>query len=71
MLPVYISYFAGGEQNSKKPWRNVRRVANEYIFYFVVAGEIFLEEDGAYAHTAEVTRAEAADYFLRMMQMEK
>ena len=32
---------------------------------------IFVTEDGAYEHTAEVTRAEAADYFLRMMQMEK
>lgn len=32
---------------------------------------IFLESDGAYEHSAEVTRAEAADYFLRMMQMKK
>jgi hypothetical protein len=30
---------------------------------------IFLESDGAYEHTAEVTRAEAADYLLRMMQL--
>lgn len=30
---------------------------------------IFLESDGAYDHTAEVTRAEAADYLLRMMQL--
>ena len=29
---------------------------------------IFLESDGAYTHTASVTRAEAADYLLRMMQ---
>lgn len=32
---------------------------------------IFLETDGAYSHSAEVTRAEAADYLLRMMQMKK
>jgi hypothetical protein len=32
---------------------------------------IFRTEDGAYEHTAEVTRAETADYFLRMMQMKK
>ena len=31
---------------------------------------IFLETDGAYEHTAEVTRAEAADYLLRMMQLQ-
>ena len=30
---------------------------------------IFSTEDGAYEHTAEVTRAEAADFLLRMMQM--
>lgn len=30
---------------------------------------IFLPEDGAYSHTAEVTRAEAADYLLRMMNL--
>ncbi|MBP3606489.1 MAG: S-layer homology domain-containing protein [Clostridia bacterium] len=29
---------------------------------------IYLESDGAYEHTASVTRAEAADYLLRMMQ---
>ena len=31
---------------------------------------IFLEEDGAYEHTAEVTRAEAADYLLRLMNLQ-
>lgn len=31
---------------------------------------IFLEADGAYSHSAEVTRAEAADYLLRMIQMQ-
>ena len=39
-----------GKQNTKQPWRNVRRVSNEYIFYFVVGGEIFLEEDGVPHH---------------------
>ena len=32
---------------------------------------IFLEDDGAYAHTAEVTRADAADYLFRMIRMGK
>lgn len=39
-----------GKQNSRKPWCNIRRVASEYIVYFVVAGEIFLEEDGVPYH---------------------
>lgn len=44
ILP-HITY--SGRQNSmQKPWCNIRRVANEYIFYFVVEGEIFLTEDG-------------------------
>ncbi len=30
---------------------------------------VFLETDGAYSHTAELTRAKAADYLFRMMQM--
>ncbi len=32
---------------------------------------IFVTEDGAYQHSAEVTRAEAADYLLRMIQMDR
>ena len=39
-----------GKQDSKRPWRNVRRVTEEYILYFVIEGEIFLEEDGTPYH---------------------
>lgn len=39
-----------GKQNSQKPWCNIRRLASEYIVYFVVEGEIFLEEDGVPYH---------------------
>ncbi len=44
----HITY--SGKQNSKKPWCNIRRVASEYILYFVVEGEVFLEEDGISHH---------------------
>lgn len=45
---AHITY--SGRQDSKKPWRNVRRIANEYICYFVVEGEVFLEEESVPYH---------------------
>ena len=45
---AHVTY--SGKQDSKKPWCNIRRVVSEYIAYFVVEGEIFLEEDGTPYH---------------------
>ena len=48
----HITY--SGRQNSmQKQWCNIRRVASEYIFYFVVDGEIFLTEDGISYHLSK------------------
>jgi hypothetical protein len=30
--------FSGRHGISNKPWRNVRRISEDYIFYFVVEG---------------------------------
>ena len=32
--------FSGRQDTSAKPWRNVRRVSEDYIFYFVAEGDI-------------------------------
>ena len=42
--------FSGRQDTSAKPWRNVRRISEDYIFYFVAEGDIFLEEDGISIH---------------------
>ena len=42
--------FSGRQDTSAKPWRNVRRISEDYIFYFVAEGDIFLEEDGIPIH---------------------
>ena len=38
--------YSGQQDSREKPWRNIRRTTDEYILYFVVEGEVFLEEDG-------------------------
>ncbi len=39
-----------GRQKSDTLWCNIRRVTNEYIFYFVIEGDVYLEEDGVEYH---------------------
>lgn len=42
--------YSGQQDSREKPWRNIRRTTDEYILYFVVEGEVFLEEDGIPYH---------------------
>ncbi len=51
ILP-HITY-SGQQDSIEKPWCNIHRVASEYIFYFVVEGEIFLTEDGVPYHLSK------------------
>lgn len=39
-----------GRQESDKQWKNIRRMTDEYIYYFVVEGDVYLEEDGMSYH---------------------
>jgi len=39
-----------GRQESEELWCNIRRITNEYIFYFVIEGDVYLKEDGMDYH---------------------
>ena len=39
-----------GRQESDGFWSNIRRITQEYIFYFVTEGDVYLKEDGTDYH---------------------